>query len=283
MVGAVEVVRGDLTSDDMARAAEGASAVFHLAGLTRAATDAEFLWANAEGTRAVALGAARAGARLVYVSSLAAAGPGTPERPRTESDPLEPITAYGRSKLEGEKRVHEVAGLMPLEFSIIRPAGVYGPGDKDFLFAFQAAKLGVFPILGDPNRAYTLVHVADLVGGIIAAAEHPNAIGQTYFMGHPETVRWSALLSTLAVLFDKPYRPLPLPSAALEVAAQLGEAGKAFGRVGLINKSRQRDLTAPGWVCDSSAIARDLGVTATTALEPGFRATAEWYKNARWI
>ncbi len=281
--GPVQVVCGDLTPDDVARAAEGASVVFHLAGLTRAATEAEFLWANAEGTRATALGAARASAKLVYVSSLAAAGPGTPERPRTESDPCEPITAYGLSKLEGEKRVLEVAKMLPLEFSIVRPAGVYGPGDKDFLFAFQAAKLGVFPILGDPNRAYTLIHVADLVDGIIAAAEHPNAIGHAYFMGHPEPVRWGAILETLAGIFDKPYRPLPLPNAALEVAARLGEAGQAFGRVGLINKSRQRDLTAPGWVCDSSAMTRDLGVTATTALEPGFQATALWYKNARWI
>lgn len=281
--GPVEVVRGDLSPDDVTSAAEGASIVFHVAGLTRAATDAEFMWANAEGTRAAALGAARAGARLVYVSSLAAAGPGTPEKPRTESDPCEPITPYGRSKLEGEKRVFEVAGMLPLEYSIIRPPGVYGPGDKDFLFAFQAARLGLFPILGDPNRAYTLVHVLDLVRGIIAAGEHPNATGKTYFLGYPESVRWDAILETLAKLFDKPYRPLPLPNAALEVAAQLGEAGKAFGRVGLINKSRQRDLSAPGWVCDSSAIERDLGVNATTALEPGFRATAEWYKNARWI
>lgn len=279
----VEVMRGDLTPDDVARAAKGASIVFHVAGLTRAATEAEFMWANAEGTRAAALGAARAGAKLVCVSSLAAAGTGTPEHPRTESDPPQPITLYGRSKLEGEKRVLETASLMPLEFSIIRPPGVYGPGDKDFLFAFQAAKLGVFPILGDPNRAYTLVHVTDLVRAIIAVGENPNANGKTYFLGHPEPVRWGAILETLAVLFDKPYRPLPLPNAVLEVAAQLGQAGQAFGRVGLINKSRQRDLSAPGWVCDSSAIARELDVHATTAITSGFKATAEWYRDARWI
>lgn len=160
---------------------------------------------------------------------------------------------------------------------------MYGPGDKDFLFAFQAAKLGVFPILGDPNRAYTLVHVTDLVRAIIAVGENPNANGKTYFLGHPEPVRWGAILETLAVLFDKPYRPLPLPNAVLEVAAQLGQAGQAFGRVGLINKSRQRDLSAPGWVCDSSAIARELDVHATTAITSGFKATAEWYRDARWI
>ena len=281
--GPVEVVRADLTPDGVSRAADGARIVFHLAGLTRAASTAEFMWANAEGTRAAALGSAQAGAKLVYVSSLAAAGTGTPKKPRTESDPPEPITPYGRSKLQGENRVHETARLLPLEFTIIRPPGVYGPGDKDFLFAFQAAKFGIFPILGDPNRAYTLVHVTDLVAGIVAAGENVRANGKTYFLGYPQPVRWGAILETLARLFEKPYRPFFLPNAALEVAARLGEAGQVFGRVGLINSSRRRDLTAPGWVCDSSAIARDLGVKATTALSDGFRTTAQWYKDARWI
>jgi nucleoside-diphosphate-sugar epimerase len=282
-IGRLEAVRGDLTPDDVTRAATGARVVYHLGGLTRAATEAEFMWANAEGTRAAALGAARAGARLVYVSSLAAAGPGTPSDPRRETDPPAPITTYGRSKLEGERRVTEVAGLIPLAYSIIRPPGVYGPGDKDFLFAFQAAKFGVFPILGDPERAYTLVFVHDLVRGIIEAGERPEALGKTYFLGHAEPVRWGGILEMLARLFDKPYRPLPLPNAALELAANLGEAGQVFGRVGLINKSRQRDLTAPGWVCDSSRIQTDLGITAPTGLEQGFRDTRDWYAIQGWI
>jgi nucleoside-diphosphate-sugar epimerase len=87
----------------------------------------------------------------------------------------------------------------------------------------------------------------------------------------------------LARLFNKPYRPLPLPNAALELAANLGEAGQVFGRVGLINKSRQRDLTAPGWVCDSSRIQTDLGITAPTGLEQGFRDTRDWYAIQGWI
>ena len=278
----LESVQGNLTPTDVARAAQGASVVFHLAGLTRAINESEFLWANAEGTRAAAVGAARAGAKLVYVSSLAAAGPGTTDQPRRESDRPAPITPYGRSKLEGEHRVLEAAEHFGLEFTIIRPPGVYGPGDKDFLFAFQAAKRGFFPILGDPARAYTLVHVSDLVTAILAA-EHTPANGKTYFTGHPEPVAWGTILETLARLYDRPYRPLRLPDAALGVAASLGEAGQVFGQVGLINRSRAQDLRAVGWVCDPSLIERELGVRAAIGLEAGFKQTAEWYNHKGWV
>ncbi len=273
-------VFGDLKSADVARASEGCSVVYHLAGATRANSEAEFNWGNAEGTRAAAVGAKDAGAKLVYISSLAAAGPGTIERPRKESDPPEPITPYGRSKLEGEYRVLETKDL---EWCILRPPGVYGPNDKDFLFAHQAAKFGFFPVLGDPNRAYTLVQVYDLVEAIIACGENQNSSGKTYFAGSPTPVSWDGILETLARVYKKPYRPLSLPNVALEMAAQLGEAGRAFGRVGLINRSRQKDLTAIGWVCDVSAIERDLGVVAKTTLETGFLETANWYKSAGWL
>jgi nucleoside-diphosphate-sugar epimerase len=273
-------VAGDLKSKDVARASEGCSVVYHLAGATRANSEAEFMWGNAEGTRAAAVGARDAGAKLVYISSLAAAGPGTIERPRKESDPPEPITPYGRSKLEGEYRVLETSNL---EWCILRPPGVYGPNDKDFLFAHQAAKFGFFPVLGDPNRAYTLVQVHDLIEATIACGENMNSSGKTYFAGSPTPVSWDGILEVLARVYKKPYRPLPLPNVALEMAAQLGEAGRAFGRVGLINRSRQKDLTAIGWVCDVSAIERDLGIVAKTTLETGFLETANWYKSAGWL
>jgi nucleoside-diphosphate-sugar epimerase len=269
-----------LTVSGVTAAAEGCAVVYHVAGITRASSDAEFLWANAEGTRAAAVGARRNAARLVYVSSLAAAGTGTPEHPRRVTDVPQPITAYGRSKLEGEVRVREEEGLA---WSIVRPPAVYGERDTDFLFAFQAARFGVFPVLGNPRRAYTMVYVHDLVNAVIACGELEGALGRTYFAGHPQPVPWQRILETIAELMGKPYRPLPLPDLALEVAAGAGELGKVIGRIGLVNRSRQKDLQAPGWVCDVSDFEHDLGVTCETSLEAGFRRTLDWYKAAGWL
>lgn len=276
----LEVFAAPLTTEGLTRAADGCSTVYHLAGITRANSEAEFMWANAEGTRVAAVGAARAGARLVYVSSLAAAGTGTPENPRQVADTPAPITAYGKSKLGGEVRVQETPNL---EWCILRPPGVYGQRDKDFLFAFQAAKNGFFPVLGNPKRAYTLVYAPDLVQVILACGTNPKAVGQAYFAGHDAPVSYMQILETLAQLFGKKFSPINLPDIILEVAAGAGELGRIFGQVGLINRSRQKDLQAIGWVCDVSAIETDLGVCCPTNLEAGFTKTLEWYKQNKWL
>ena len=269
-----------LTTEGITRAADGCEVVYHLAGITRASSEAEFMWVNAEGTRAAAVGAQRNGARLVYVSSLAAAGPGTPDAPRRVNNAPAPITAYGRSKLEGEIRVRDTASL---KFAIIRPPGVYGERDTDFLFAFQAAKFGLFPVLGNPDRAYTLVYASDLVRSIIACGEQAAALSNTYFAGNAQPVAWGTILETIATVSGKIYKPLALPNFALEVAATAGELGRVFGRPGLINHSRQRDLQAPGWVCDVTEAERDLGVVCDTPLKTGFSRTFDWYKQHRWL
>jgi hypothetical protein len=82
---------------------------------------------NVEGTRAVARAAHAAAARLVHVSSLAAAGPASAASPRREDDPPSPRTPYGCSKLEGEQ---VVTGTHGLRWIILRPGVVYGPGDR---------------------------------------------------------------------------------------------------------------------------------------------------------
>jgi nucleoside-diphosphate-sugar epimerase len=276
----LEVFAAPLTTEGLARAADGCRVIYHLAGITRGSSEAEFMWANAEGTRVAAVGAAKAGARLVYVSSLAAAGTGTIDSPRKVTDTPAPITTYGQSKLEGEIRVLETSNL---EWSILRPPGVYGERDKDFLFAFQAANRGFFPILGNPSRAYTLVYVHDLITAMIACGEHNAAIGKTFFAGHNEPVSYTTILETLAKLFNKPFNPVKLPNGLLEVAANAGELGRFFGQVGLINKSRQKDLLSPGWVCDVSAIETDLGVHCETNLETGFTKTLEWYRASKLL
>src|SRR4029453_9712877 len=98
-----------------------------------------------------------AGARLVHVSSLAAAGPAPASGPRAELDPPRPITAYGRSKLEGE---HAVAGVAGLRWTILRPGVVYGPGDRAMRPLFRYAERGVLPLVGNDRAAYTFVFIS---------------------------------------------------------------------------------------------------------------------------
>src|SRR5207237_6875514 len=138
----------------------GADAVVHLAGVVSATRDQDYFTVNVDGTRAVARAARAADARIVHSSSRAAAGPASPAAPRSEDDPPAPMTAYGRSKLEGERALRAVPGLT---WTILRPGVVYGSGDRALLPLFALAARGVLPLIGQARAAYTFVHVDDLV------------------------------------------------------------------------------------------------------------------------
>jgi nucleoside-diphosphate-sugar epimerase len=118
-----ELIEGGL--DDpaaLARAVCGVDVVFHLAAATRARSEREYNHVNAEGTRALVeavLSANPLPCRLIYLSSLAAAGPARDARPVGLEDLPQPITAYGRSKLAGEKICLAAAGKVEVTFSYI--------------------------------------------------------------------------------------------------------------------------------------------------------------------
>ena len=137
-------IAGDL--DDRAALAElvdGAGALLHVAARTTAPDAAAFDAANVAGTQALIEAAGAAGARrFVFVSSLSAREPG--------------LSMYGASKAQAEKLV----AASGLDWTVVRPPGVYGPRDVDYLEMFRAARLGVVPL--PPGGASSLIHVEDL-------------------------------------------------------------------------------------------------------------------------
>ena len=284
----------ELAAGAMAPACEMATVVFHLAGLTRAVSYEQFCAVNEEGARQAAVAARDAEAAFVLVSSLAAAGPGIPARPRRETDAPAPVSLYGRSKLAGERAVERVDGL---RWTVARPPAVYGPHDKDFLALFQAGKRGLVPLLGDPNTAYTFVHVDDVTAALVAIAESVLANGpalhQKFFLGHPDPVTQGQLAELISGALDRSRGPdgqvrsprtirqIPVPRAVLWTLAQLGELqGRLLGTPGLVNRSRYRELTAPGFVCSVDKLAAEIGMTAEIEARRGFELTAAWYRNA---
>ena len=175
----VELIAAPLVAAELVRVAAGTDVIVHAAGRTRAATARQLQIANVEVTREAVHAAAELGARLIHISSQAAAGPGTPERPRSEDDPPSPLTAYGRSKLAAEEVVRTSHRL---RWTIVRPALVYGPADRNTLPLFQLARRGI--ALGaarSPAPAYTFVHVDDVARGIEAAATTRTAERQVFF------------------------------------------------------------------------------------------------------
>ena len=262
--------------------------VFHVAGVTRGRTAADFHAGNVAPTAALldALQATHGGRapRGVLVSSQAAAGPAPArDRPRTEDDPAEPVGAYGASKRAAER---VVAGHPAGDrWAVVRPSAVYGPRDRDFLTVFRHASRGMALYPGTRGAWLSLVHAADLACALVEAATVPAAAGRTYFVAGDEAVAWPALYAAAAQAAGTRIRvSLDVPRWVLPLAGAAGDAWSALsGRATLVGREKLA-LGAPRWwLCSARRARSELQWEPALALHQGVRATHAWYAAARWL
>src|SRR4029078_1640636 len=148
----VEWVRGDLQDREaLRRLVEGAEAIIHVAGTINAPNAAGFDKGNVQGTLAMLASAtAGGGRRLIHLFSLVAREP--------------KLSLYGASKAKAEELVHSSG----LDWTIVRPPAVYGPGDKETLELFRMAKLGL--MLMPPRGRVSVIDADDLARLLLALA-----------------------------------------------------------------------------------------------------------------
>lgn len=259
--------------------------IFHTAGLIKSRDPARFHQVNHQGTKNL-LEAAWENhlplKRFVYISSLAASGPSLNGRPKKETDFCHPISVYGQSKLAGEKETFRFADRFPV--TAIRPPGIYGPRDRQLLGIFKIAQWGIMPILGAGESQFSIIHVKDLVNGIILAAESPQAIGRTYFMTDGLSYTWLEAGKILAEVQGKKFRNLIIPKWVLSILASGADLiAKLSGKSFYLTQRKIKELDYKVWACDSSKARQELGFRPEYDFRTGARDTIEWYKQHNWI
>jgi len=279
----VTLFKGDLESKDILKAgASGVDAVFHLAGLTAAPAPEEYFRVNAGGSCNVAAAAMEADEPpgvFIFISSLAAVGPSAADVAVEETTPPDPVTAYGRSKLEAEERLSSMGGL-PLV--VIRPPAVYGPRDRELYPMFRLAARGILPVF-NPSARISLIHVEDLARGILAAAA-AGRMGESYFLAHAHAVDAQRLPRLFEAVMGRRVRGLNVPGKLLYAASALFEGwGRISGRIPVFNRDKVKELTAGGWVCSTLKSENELGFTAGIGIEEGLTKTAQWYREQGWL
>ncbi|MGB6362848.1 MAG: NAD(P)-dependent oxidoreductase [Thermoanaerobaculia bacterium] len=278
----VRTVRGDLEDlPALEQACEGQDVVYHLAGLVRARNQAEFLRINQGGTRNLLVAAQRQGSpRFIQLSSMAAGGPSAPGRPHTGEETPRPISAYGRSKLAGERVVSE--GELP--WTILRPPLVYGPGDTEILRAFKAAALlGLAPTLGSGEQELSALFAPDLADALVAAGSGETE-GKTYPVCHPEIFTSREMARAVGEAVGRSVRIVNIPAAVTRgLLTVIGVSARAVGRPTLLDSSKADELLAPAWTGDPGAFTRDTGWQATHDLQDGLGRTVAWYREQGWL
>lgn len=282
----VELSRGDVTDPrSLPAAVEGCDAVVHLAGLTKALGPEAYRRVNVLGARHLALAcvAARPRPLLVLVSSLAAAGPAQAGRPRREEDAPAPVSAYGRSKLEGENEVRALAGR--LEATVVRPPIVYGPRDREMLPPlFRMARLGVVVKAGFGDKRYSVVHVEDLAEGILAAADRGRRLGRSgtegiYFLADGAEHRWGDIARAAIEAVGARARVVPLPEAASWlVAAGASLLSGLTRRPAMLSLDKMNEIRQAAWTCAIDRAVAELGFDPRFPLAEGMRQSAAWFR-----
>ncbi len=265
-------------------AAEKPDYVLHVAGVTKGRSYEDFWRGNVMPTRNLLSALHRADPelkRFVLVSSLAAYGPSSPSQPLRESDPRNPIEHYGKSKLEAEQSVEQEAGEIP--WTIVRPAGVYGPGDVDYFNLFKSAVRGWNAFFGNRQREMSLIYVDDCVRGILEAAHHPRSVGKGYFLAAGKPVTWEELQTQILRTVGGEVRTVDLPESMVFAAAIGGEIASLFDKKPrLLNRQKAKMGAQEAWTCTAEAAQADFGFEGEVDLVEGVQRTHEWYQANGW-
>jgi nucleoside-diphosphate-sugar epimerase len=267
-------------SATLASAITGVDVVYHLAATTSTARPDDYDRTNRGAVvRLLGVLAAQAPrARLVFCSSLAVGGPSRSGRPLTEADPPAPIGPYGVSKARAEEAIAR-AGI---DAVIIRAPAVYGPRDRDVLAAFRLAARGLAIRTGPRGQRLALIHVRDLVQGLVAGGRTPQAVGIYYVNG--ENYSWEEITTAIGSAVGRRPVVVPLPAFALRFA---GRAARSWARLSgakpLLTPERVSDLLQRNWTCDDARARTALGYRPTVTLDAGTRDTAAWYRAQGWL
>ncbi len=280
----LQICHGCLEDEpSLEQALAGVDVVFHVAALTKAFDRADYFCVNVDGTRRVVRSCVRAGCRrLVFFSSAAAQGPSPDGHLMREDEDSQPLTPYGRSKLEAEEAVREESA--GLEWVILRPPAVYGPRDTDMLELFRTVRRGLILSLGRGERWQSLVHVRDVARGALLAATAQEASGRVYNLCSPKPVEWRYVQRIIANAVGVNARRIVLPSFLIYPVAwwrQLG--GRMVGKAPILSPQKVPEILARYWVLDHGRAERELGFRASVSLDEGIRQTVDWYRSVGWL
>lgn len=249
-----------------------AAARVHVMRETADDPQAEFRAVNVEGTLNLARQAAAAGVRrFIFISSIKVNGELTPPgRPFCAEDRPAPVDPYGQSKLEAERALLHLAEGSAMEWVIIRPPLIYGPGvGANFASLMRAVQRQLPLPFARVRNQRSLVARDNLVDLLRVCLEHERAANQVFLVSDDHDLSSAELCRRLAMALGVRSRLLPVPVALLQgLAALFGRGAQAQRVLGSLQVDIGKTRELLGW-------------QPPVSVDQALAETARWYREAR--
>lgn len=279
------VIRGDITNPEtLKKALDDREIVYHLAaelGSALSRTE-EFKRINAEGTEKLLHLAQKAGVKkFIHFSSAGVLGRVESNRPAGEDRPPHPISAYDKTKLEGEEAALTAAdGKM--DVIVIRPGWVYGPGDRRTFKLIRAIALRRYILVTRGTKRQTPVFIDDLIQGIHLCAEKGRN-GEIYHLAGGEVLTVRGIVQTIAGAAGTRIPRIHLPLFPVKAAAVILEKSfRLFGKKSPLTPSMLFFFIHPKPLSIQKA-RRELGYAPAADIITGMKKTIDWYRRNGWL
>jgi nucleoside-diphosphate-sugar epimerase len=258
--------------------------VIHCAGVVRAMSKEEYFEVNVDNTKNLCKAVLKNNPNLkkfIFISSQAAMGVSPIGSVRKITDIPKPVSDYGLSKIEAEKELKRIF-LKKVPYTIFRPAGVYGPRDKDIFIFFNLVHKHLRPVTVK-KRLLQLVYVKDVARAVSLCLENKKTDNNIYYLANSSAYTWADIGKIISYSVGVKSVPLLTPDFVFKAAGFIMETlSKITGKPAVLNKQKIVEMLQDAWVADTSPVESDLNIRFTN-LEVASQITYNWYLENDWF
>lgn len=261
--------------------------IIHNAGLTKTPDKKNFFRINADYTINFIEALSIAGCKpkkFLLMSSLSSYGCGDEINfsPIRLDDPQKPNTAYGKSKQEAENFLRHQKHF---PYIILRPTGVYGPGEKDYFMEIKSIQSGFDFAVGSVPQRITFIYVKDLATVVFLALENEAIRNRHYFVADGDVHTDESFARTIQDILQKKHvLHARIPLGLVNIACHCSEwIGKLLNKSMTLNTDKYIILKQRNWICDVKPLKEELNFTPAYPLKRGLEESIEWYHKEGWL
>jgi len=259
--------------------------IFHIAGLTKTNKSGDYYTVNQQGTASLfqaLLSQKVFPKKIICLSSIAASSPSFNGKPVKECSPPDPVTPYGKSKLQGE--IEALKFKDKFSIVIIRVGAVFGPRDKDFLSYFKIINKGILPSVALKPRLLSFCYVKDLVKALDLCTQKNLESGEIINIANPTPYTWDEFGQAAGIALGKTLRKIKFPLPFIYPVSLCSElAGKISRNPSILNRHKFREMKQQGWIVDTKKATEKLSFQPQYSLQKAVRETVDWYIEQGWL